>query len=274
MTMPQQLFLIRHGESEGNVANNKAKGGDLSSFTDEFVTTPGRKWRLTEKGIEQAKLAGAWLNQELKSFDVPSVRRYYVSPYTRTMQTAGHLELEDPAQGELEWYVNRTIRERDWGDIDSTPKIEFQADPVNRLNVQKMNNDPLYWRPPGGESIQDVAENRVRNFLDTLHRECGEGLTVAVTHGEFMQAARIVLERIDDSTYDYWESSKTEKIHNCMILQYSKFDPRKPRAFRVPGSRLQFLRKIYPVVEEGRMEVGPWVSIDFSKPTNSDLLKV
>jgi broad specificity phosphatase PhoE len=50
MSMPRHFFLVRHGESVGNVANNLAKQGDISHFTDEFVTTPGRTWRLTDKG--------------------------------------------------------------------------------------------------------------------------------------------------------------------------------------------------------------------------------
>lgn len=271
MAMPMNLFLIRHGESEGNVANNRAKQGDLSAFTDEFVTTPGRKWRLTEKGVEQAKMAGEWLAQELKNIETPVAHRYYVSPYTRTRQTAGFMDLPGHNGRPIDWFVNRTIRERDWGDIDSSPKAEFEADPVNALNVLKMHTDPLYWRPPGGESIQDVAENRVRNFLDTLHRECANETVVAVTHGEFMKATRIILERVDDATFEEWENSKAEKIHNCMILQYSKVDPNRPMAYKIPQGRLQYLRKIYPVVEEGRMEVGPWVRIDFSKPSNEDL---
>lgn len=270
MTMPRNLFLVRHGESEGNVAQQKAKNGDLSSFTDEFVTTPGRKWRLTEKGEEQARMAGAWLQNELTRIEPTQVHRHYVSPYIRTRQTAGHLWLTENDKS-VDWYLNRTIRERDWGDIDSISKDEFRNNPIYRLNCQKESQDPLYWRPPGGESIQDVADNRVRNFLDTLHREMGRQTVVAVTHGEFMRAARTVLERISDETYDEWENSPAEKIHNCQILQYSAF--RSTVDAGVQG-RLRYMRKIYPIVEENRMSVGEWKEISFERPTNEDLLKV
>jgi len=273
MTMPRNLFFVRHGESEGNVANQKAKTGDLSSFTDEFVTTPGRKWKLTEKGEAQARLAGEWLQKELNRVAVSSDRRNFVSPYVRTRQTAGYLGLQYRGKS-VEWFVNRTLRERDWGDIDSIPKKLFLDDPAYKWNSQKEKQDPLYWRPPGGESIQDVAENRVRNFLDTLHRECGDHTVVAVTHGEFMRAARIILERVSDELYDEWENSNEEKIHNCMILQYSKENETSRSQIKIPGTHLQCVRKVYPVVEENRMEIGPWIKLNFTKPTNEDLLSI
>lgn len=279
MSMPRYLLLIRHGESEGNLANNKAKQGDLSSFTDEFVTTPGRTWRLTDMGEAQARLIGTWVQQELErlrehnlvSTEKPIATRHYVSPYVRTRQTAGLMGLhEEPRK--VEWYVNRTIRERDWGDIDSIPKQQFWDDPINALNAQKMKSDPLYWRPPGGESIQDVADNRVRNFMDTLHRECSGQLVVAVTHGEFMKATRLVLERISDEQFMLDEYSKLRRIQNCQVIQYTQ-DSAVAGLPLSPGSpRLQFTRTITPLVEEGKCVVTPWVSIDFHRPTNEELL--
>ncbi len=279
MSMPKHLLVLRHGESEGNVANNKAKAGDLSSFTDEFVTTPGRTWRLTELGVSQAKLIGEWLRKELKLIheltpvDEALATRLYTSPYVRTRQTAGNLQLTLGSR-EAEWYVNRTIRERDWGDIDSIPKQHFREDPIYRRNAQKMEVDPLYWRPPGGESIQDVADNRVRNFLDTLHRECSDQLVVAVAHGEFMKALRLVLERTSDEEFLIQEKDKTRKIPNCQLIQYTKSVELAGLESQVHTPRLQFTRTITPLVEEGRCEVTPWTRINFHRPTNEDLLAI
>ena len=158
----------------------------------------------------------------------------------------------------------------DWGDIDCVPRKQFLEDPIYKLNAQKMDLDPLYWRPPGGESVQDVADNRVRNFLDTLHRECSDQTVVAVAHGEFNKANRVVLERITDEEFMADEVNPLRKIHNCQIIQYSKD---APEGFGEGASRrLQYVRNIIPHVEEGRVEVRPWVAIDFHRPTNEDLL--
>lgn len=251
MSMPNHLFLVRHGESEGNIAQAMAWAGDLSAFTDEYVTTPGRQWSLTERGRKQAEIAGTWLQAQIElieqaagpSWPVP-VRRY-ASPYRRTKQTAGLLGLRDDGR-DAQWYLNRTLRERDWGDIETIPKARFARAPEYALNASKRRIDPLYWRPPGGESISDVADNRVRNFLDTLHRECSGQIVVAVTHGEFIRAARTVLERVDDETYVAWETDPASRIRNCEIFHYSRVDPdtggTHPRIAYLPASRLPSTR--------------------------------
>jgi phosphoglycolate phosphatase-like HAD superfamily hydrolase len=63
MGMPDHLVFVRHGESEGNVVQNKSKHGDESGFTDEFFQLPGRKWELTKLGISQAQSAGKWIRE-------------------------------------------------------------------------------------------------------------------------------------------------------------------------------------------------------------------
>ena len=83
MSMPHNLILVRHGESEGNVALALSKKGDDSIYTDEFKNRHSSLWRLTKKGQEQAKSAGEWLKKnrgELEPF-----YRCYTSEYVRAM---------------------------------------------------------------------------------------------------------------------------------------------------------------------------------------------
>lgn len=269
--MPDHLFLVRHGESHGNVASNRAKLGDESLFTDEFVTTPGRQWELTELGRRQAELSGAWLTDELARIGVDGANsRHYVSPFMRTRQTAAFLGLR-PGGRSAEWYLNRSLRERDWGDIETIPRRLFSEDPAYARNAAKKEMDPLYWRPPGGESISDVADNRVRNLLDTMHRECSGGTVIAVSHGEFIQATRLVLERVDDDTYTAWQSDPAARIHNAEIVQYSRVDVRE-RGDNRTQPRLAFVRRIRPHVDAGGMAIGPWHEIVYGRPTNEELL--
>lgn len=104
--MPLDLILIRHGESEGNVAGAPARKGDESHYSDDFVTTPGREWQLTETGQKQAKIVGRYLREAESPTAYPQLREeettsFYCSPYVRTRQTAGHLGLEY-ATGEVQ----------------------------------------------------------------------------------------------------------------------------------------------------------------------------
>lgn len=264
MAMPNDLVLVRHGESEGNVATNAAKAGDDARYTDEFITTPGHQWRLTERGRAQAAVAGAWLaGGVIERFD-----RYYVSPYVRTKETAGHLGLPDAS-----WRLNRALRERDWGDIGTVPHREFNQRPEFALNAWMKRNDPLYWRPPGGESIAGVAEDRVRNVLSTLHREATGQRVIMVAHGELMWAARLVLERMDDDRFMVLDADKAHKIHNCAVLHYTRLDP----ASGVQAPRLSWLRRSHPVVDSAdpsdwHMQVGDWEPIVFAGRSNAELL--
>src|SRR6476469_2760454 len=105
MTMPIDLVLVRHGESEGNVIFRKAAAGDHSHVNEAFLNRHSSRWRLTDLGVRQAHAAGRWLRQNVAE----AVDRYYVSEYLRAMETAGHLGFH-PAR----WHSEFFLRERDW----------------------------------------------------------------------------------------------------------------------------------------------------------------
>ena len=260
--MPNDLVLVRHGQSEGNVAVDASKTGDNSWYTEAFTTTPGHQWRLTEKGRAQAATAGAWIAEEVgRRFDT-----YLVSPYVRTQETAALLNLPD-----ARWRLNRALRERDWGDIGSLPKDEFDSRPEYQLNAAMKRNDPLYWTTPNGESIAQVAEDRVRNVLSTLHREATGQKVVAVSHGEAMWAFRLVLERISDAEFVALDADKGEKINNCEVFHYTRLDP----ANGAQAPRLTWVRRARPVENPDgsfTMRVTPWRGLEFRTYTNADLL--
>jgi len=48
--------LVRHGQSEGNEATARSEKGDLSCYTPEFQNKHSSTYRLTDKGIKQAKV--------------------------------------------------------------------------------------------------------------------------------------------------------------------------------------------------------------------------
>ena len=67
MPMPEDLYLVRHGESEGNLVNERSWKGDDSLFTQEHLGRHSFEWHLTDRGIEQAKAAGAFLRERGKA---------------------------------------------------------------------------------------------------------------------------------------------------------------------------------------------------------------
>ena len=252
--MPNHLVLVRHGHSEGNLVIEYAKKGDDRFFTPDFRERPGHRWRLTETGQQQAVAAGRYIAGKIgAAFD-----RYYVSPYVRTRETAALLGLPN-----AEWRLDQRLRERDWGDIGSMPLAEFKkAFPHSALTKEI---DALYWRPPGGESIADVRL-RVRNFFDTLHRECAGQRVLVVTHGEFMWAARAELEYLTDEQWVLSDKDPEQKIHNTQVLHYSRVHPQSGATEKY----LSWQKSVCPWMENGD---AAWNQIRRERFSNRDLLE-
>ena len=68
MSMPLDLYVIRHGESEANVIVQAGEQGDNSLYTQDNVTVPDRSWRLTATGRKQADCIGRWLVSQQQLF--------------------------------------------------------------------------------------------------------------------------------------------------------------------------------------------------------------
>lgn len=253
MPMPNTLVFVRHGHSEGNLASENSRRGDDSLYTPEFREKPGHQWRLTEEGREQARVAGIWIKENIGAdFD-----RYYVSPYVRTKETAALLAIPN-----AEWRISQRLRERDWGDIGSTPTHEFIEDFPRNALTKKI--DGIYWRPPGGESIADVRA-RFRDFLDTLHREAEGQRVLVVTHGEFMWAARAELEYMTDEGWILADSDPAQKIHNTQVIEYTRIDPNTA----TQGAYTNWVRSINPATPK---EGTGWRLIERTRFTNEELI--
>ncbi len=63
--LPIDIIFGRHGQSEGNKAKRASEEGDNSFFQPEFRSRHSRSFRLTDLGIEQAKISGKWLRENV-----------------------------------------------------------------------------------------------------------------------------------------------------------------------------------------------------------------
>jgi len=215
MGMPVDLVLVRHGQSEGNVAVAASKRGDESYIElPEFRLRHSSWWRLTELGVRQAEQAGEWIRANIgEHYD-----RYYVSSYTRAIETAGHLSLPDAS-----WYLEPRLRERQRGREDLLGAVEREEQVES---IAERASAPMYWRPLNGESISDVC-GRVRDVVETLHREADGQRAIIVCHGEVMESFRVVLERLTPQQYEEWTNSDNprHRIHNGQIFHFTRRDP-------------------------------------------------
>lgn len=255
--MPIDLILVRHGESEGNLANRLSKKGDHSAFTDEFKSRQNAFWRLTSLGKEQAKIAGQWIRT---NFNGGIFDRYYVSEYVRALETAAWLQLPDAS-----WYPEFYLRERDWGQLD----IMSQEERLEKFGdeMKRRERDGLYWAAPGGESQANTCL-RIDRVLHTLHRECSDKTVLIVCHGEIIRSFQLRLERIRQEQFmEIWQSKNIfDKIHNCQIIHYTRRDPEK----RTFSPFANWVRSICPW--DMSRSSNDWRRITRKKYTNEELL--
>lgn len=219
MGMPKNLFLVRHGESEGNFVRKQfEENNNESFFTDEFLGLHESQYELTEKGISQAKQAGLWLKENgFTHFD-----RSIVSNNVRALQTAGYLDLPQAS-----WMIDFNVRERDGGLFNV---LQPSQRDLQYADQQKFyHSQPFYFRPPQGESIADLCQ-RIKIVLDTLSRECDGQNVIIACHGHVIRAFRIILERLSLYQSNELLGAKVPwaKVPNCSILHYTRENVESP----------------------------------------------
>ncbi len=203
---PDRLVIVRHGQSERNVAKERAKaagtgGAWAGSLRD--MDTP-----LTPVGVQQAIVTGKYLGDKT-DFDV-----LFSSPYMRTMQTSQHIAEQLKTAPRL--ILEERIREIEFGILDGlTHDAVRQRYPDEWARRER---EGKYWyRPPGGESRPDVAL-RVHSFLGTLTRDYRQKKVLVVCHSVVVLIFRRLLERWDEAKY--MEVDREEDVLNCAVTIY------------------------------------------------------
>lgn len=168
------LVLMRHGQSQWNLENRFTGFHNID---------------LSEQGRSEAKMAGARLKEAGIKFD-----HVFTSTLQRAYNTA-EIALTEAGQGDLFGKGTRhdDLRERDYGDLTGLNKDETR---------QKYGDEQVHiWRrsydvqPPGGESLKDVVENRVRPYFNAEIKpllDQGQNVLVAA-HGNSLRGILIVL---------------------------------------------------------------------------------
>jgi len=190
---PKRIFLIRHGQSEGNV--------DYESYKHK----PDYTLLLTELGNQQATEAGKLLKEIIQDEKI----MFYISPLWRTRQTfEGVAESFDPKQ--YTWREDPRIREQEWGHLR-------EVEESHRVEREREEFGTFYYRIPDGESCADVFD-RMSDFFNTLHRDFEKPdfpeNCILVTHGT---SIRCILMRWFHWTVEEFESTANPK--NCEIFQ-------------------------------------------------------
>ena len=209
---PSALWLVRHGESMGNLADAQAHHSG-SGRLDLDVRDPDVP--LSPTGESQADAVGRWLAGRPDDERPTTVLS---SPFARAADTAQRLVAAGGR--ELTIRYDERLRERDFGAFDGMTgegiRTEYPDEARRRDLLGK-----FYYRPPGGESWADVAL-RVRSLLATeALRHDGERL-LCVAHQAVIMVFRYVLEELSEQ--QLLEIDRAEQVANTSVTRYELTD--------------------------------------------------
>jgi broad specificity phosphatase PhoE len=203
---PNLLVIVRHGQSERNLAKQQAKASGMGPVWSSGVRDADTP--LTPLGAKQAITTGQFLRDKA-DFDV-----IFSSPYMRTLQTSQHILEQLATTPRL--ILEERIREIEFGILDGLTRngiLERYPEEWSRRE-----REGKYWyRAPGGESRPDVAL-RVHSFLGTLTRDYRGKSVLVVCHSVVVLIFRRLLERWDEAKY--MEVDREDDVLNCGITIY------------------------------------------------------
>ena len=212
---PRRLWLVRHGQSQGNVARDAAHEAGLSNIDLDLrdVDVP-----LSKLGHAQAEATGRWF-AALPDAEKPEV--LLASPYVRARETAEAIcAARGLCGGAKPTVLDERLREREFGVFDgltsSGIREKYPEEAAHRAKMGK-----FYHRPPGGESWADVIL-RLRSALNSIYLQYADKRVMIVCHQVVVLCIRYILEELTEA--DILAIDKQADILNCGIAAYD-FEP-------------------------------------------------
>ncbi|WP_216658914.1 histidine phosphatase family protein [Nocardioides sp. zg-1230] len=205
---PDELVLVRHGESAGNIADTEARDADAERLE---LSARDADVELSDNGAQQARTLGTLIGG-LPDDERPDL--VVSSPYRRAFDTA-RTALADL---DIELLMDERLRERDLGLLDGLTgkgiRSRHPEEAKRRSHVGK-----FYYQPPSGESWADVVL-RARSLLADL-REGYDGKRVWLfTHQAVIMSFRYALEGLDEA--ELLEIDRTTPIPNASVTRYCR----------------------------------------------------
>lgn len=205
--MPRALWVVRHGQSAGNVAADRAESARAAivEIVERDADVP-----LSALGEGQSRALGEWFAR-LPVDERPTT--ILTSPYVRARSTAGFIA---HALGGLDQTMDERLRERELGTFDRLTRAGWTARHPEQAELRERLGK-FYHRPPGGESWCDVVL-RLRSLVQDLELRRAQERLLIVTHQVVVLCMRYILERLDEATL--LNIDRTTAIPNCAVTSY------------------------------------------------------
>ena len=248
---PDTLWIVRHGQSAGNVARAAAEKADLPLIDIAFrdMDVP-----LSALGEQQAIALGHWFGQ-MPQNEKPTVLLH--SPYVRARHTAELLMQSARLNAHnIICHEDERLREKEFGIFDRLTKYGIEQK-FPELFQQREHVGKFYFRPPGGESWCDVLL-RLRSMLDTITRGYRKERVLIVGHQVIVICLRYLLERLNEA--ELLDIDRKLDVPNCGVTSY-QFDATLGRKGKLVPRLINFVAPLEqagaPVTREPDIQAAP-----------------
>ena len=207
---PGTLWIVRHGESAGNVARDAAhaSGAERITLATRDVDIP-----LSPRGEEQARALGAWFAAQPADAR-PEVM--LVSPYVRAQNTAKLFRDAGGAPADEPVCLDERLREKEFGILDGLTTDGVRTLQPDQAEFRRVLGK-FYHRPPGGESWCDVIF-RLRSLLDTMALHYPGRRVMIVAHQVVVLCLRYVIENMTEA--EILGVDAEGDVLNCSVTEY------------------------------------------------------
>ncbi|CAN7701924.1 histidine phosphatase family protein [Rhizobium sp. LjRoot98] len=205
---PKRIWMVRHGESAGNVARDAA---DLAGHARIEITQRDVDVPLSPLGQQQSEALGAWFGALPEQPDV-----IVASPYIRALSTADTIARQLTAWPRLTVSTDERLREKEFGILDRLTRRGIEELYPDQAEFRRILGK-FYHRPPAGESWCDVIL-RLRSMLDTISLHYADRSVLIVAHQVVVLCMRYIIENLSEE--QILEIDRQGDVSNCGVTEY------------------------------------------------------
>jgi 2,3-bisphosphoglycerate-dependent phosphoglycerate mutase len=234
---PATLWLVRHGESAGNVARLIAEqsGALTIDIQGRDVDVP-----LSDLGEKQARTVGSWFRTQPEQ-ERPTV--LLSSPYARARSTSTQILAAAGLEKAVALSVDERLREKEFGSLNRLTRAGVAASfPEEAHRRDQLGK--FYYRPPGGESWCDVIL-RSRSILDDLRLRWPGERVLIVAHQVVVLCFRYLLEGLDEA--QLLDIDRQGDVANCAITRFDSAPDSTP-----PSMQLRLYNSVEHLTDAGQ----------------------
>jgi broad specificity phosphatase PhoE len=210
MEWPECLWIVRHGQSAGNVLRDLATASneDRIPIEQRDVDVP-----LSPLGEDQARALGRWFAKE-RQHERPDI--LLCSPYVRARRSAELFRDAGGSEPGQPVCSDERLREKEFGILDGlTTRGILHLEPEQAEFRRLLGK--FYHRPPGGESWCDVIL-RLRSLMDTISLHYAGRRVMIFAHQVVVLCLRTIIETLDEATI--LAIDRQGDVANCGVTEY------------------------------------------------------